>query len=369
MTYLDYAATTPVDPRILQRYLDDCVRFFANANSTHSLGLAAEKAGESASESILRTLKLDNHEVVYTSGASEANNLAIKGIALKQKSHGKHLITSNLEHSSVTSCFSYLQNLGYEIDVIETDATGRVSTSDLEAMIRQDTVLVSIGAVNSETGIMQNVSEIAKMLKKYPKIVFHSDMTQLIGKIELDLEGVDLITLSGHKLYGLKGIGALIKRRSITLIPTLHGGKSTTPYRSGTPAIPMYLSLALTLELAFQELDFRFDKVKELNAYLIEKLSKFNKIVFNSNEFSLPNFVNVSVLGHDQKAVQRALDDNDIFVSTQTACASEKPYSAFIYHLTGDRERSESSIRISMSHLTTLAEIDKLIDTLSLVVK
>ncbi len=364
MIYLDYAATTPVDPRILDKYISDCKRYFANANSLHFSGLEAAGMVDLASETILRLLSLHDRETVFTSGASEANNLAIKGIANKKGSAGKHMITSDLEHASVTACFGFLQEEGYDIDIIESDGSGRVSLSRLEAMIHPDTVLVSIGAVNSETGIMQDIPTIAACLKKYPGLVFHTDFTQAVGKMDVDLSDIDLITISGHKIYGMKGVGALIKRRDMALAPMLHGGRSTTPYRSGTPAVALCLALAGSLELAMAEFANRNDSVKRLNAYLREKLKDIDQVVINSNEHSLPHFLNISVVGFDQIQVQKMLDNKGIMVSTQTACASNQPYSRIIHRLTGSMERARSSIRISISHLTTEAELSRLVDAL-----
>jgi len=220
--YLDYAANTPVDPEVLKIFNETTLKYFANPNSTHKLGLEVnEKIKETAKnimEMFQKETNLENdREIIYTSGSSESNNLAIKGIAQSYKENGKHIITTFLEHSSVSSPLTYLKEQGYEIDVLNITNDGKVDIEQLKSLIRQDTILVSICYVDSEVGIVQPIKEIANILKDYPNCFFHVDCTQAIGKIKMDLENVDLISFAPHKFYGLNGFGGLIKRKDIVL--------------------------------------------------------------------------------------------------------------------------------------------------------
>ncbi|MBE6159890.1 MAG: cysteine desulfurase [Lactobacillales bacterium] len=363
MIYLDYSATTPVSKDVLDTFNKVSLDFVGNTNSLHKLGVESKKLEESATKQIKDLLKLDDHEVIYTSGSSESNNMAIKGTCLKHQGIGKHIITTNLEHSSIYGPIGYLQKLGYTVDFVKTN-NGLVDIEDLKKLLKEDTVLVTIASVNSETGILQNIEEIANLLKD-KKCFFHVDMTQSIGKVNINLDNIDLVSFSAHKFYGLKGIGALIKKKEITLEPLIHGGKSTTVYRSGTPALPLIASLSKALRLALTDLDNKYKYIKELNEYTKEKLKEFDKVTINSNENSIPHILNLSVIGIKPETMQHALEEYDIYISTQSACSTNNPVSRAVLELTKDEEVSKYSIRISLSNLTTKEEIDKFIDAFS----
>ncbi|MDT8337364.1 MAG: cysteine desulfurase family protein [Candidatus Izemoplasmatales bacterium] len=363
MVYLDYSATTPVGKQVLDQYILDNELFYGNPNSTHKLGLVSKNAIDKASKDILDVFDLDGYEVVYTSGASESNNLAIKGIAYAKQNTGNHIITSNFEHSSVVACFTFLSKQGFSVDVAPYDEYGLVDLEKLEKKITNKTTLVSISAVNSETGIVQDLKAISLMLKKYPHVTFHSDLTQAVGKIKLDYSLVDLFSFSGHKIYGLKGIGGLLIRKGIKVIPQIHGGKSTTRVRSGTPASPLMLSLRNALVLMYQDFDKKIEIVQENYNYFIEKLKEVDNAVLNSNQYSLKQIVNVSFLDVVNSFLHQELSNRDVFVSTSTACGSENPMSVIVKKLTGSLERAETSIRISLSHLTTKKEIDQFFES------
>ena len=358
MIYLDYSATTPVDRRVLNQFVIDNERFFGNPNSVHKLGHEASREIIKAGADIKRIIGLDDYEIVYTSGASESNNLAIKGVAFKKQMIGKHIITSKFEHASVVSCLSYLSKLGFKVDVVENDEFGRVDLLDLESLITEETILVTIGAVNSETGIVQNLSGIKTVCDNYPNLVFHSDMTQAIGKINMDYRLADLISFSAHKFYGLKGIGGLLVREGIKLVPLIHGGKSTTLVRAGTPATPLILSLRNALKYMYEDFDEKLLVVKEMHDYFIKKLKNIENAVLNSNDYSLNQIINVSFLDNLSGFLHQEMSERDICISTSTACGSENPVSMIVKKLTGSFERAETSVRISISHLTTKNEID-----------
>lgn len=357
MVYLDYSATTPVNEEVLDSFNKAVHNYIGNPNSLHKLGFEAKKIIDTATLQMANLLKVNPEEIIYTSGASESNNLAIKGISLKYQSRGKHIITTNLEHSSIYGPLSYLQEQGFVIDFVELDKNGLVNLGHLKSLIRDDTILVSIASVNSEIGLRQPVEKIGQLLKQYPKCLFHVDMTQSIGKIDIDLTDIDLASFSTHKFYGMKGIGVLIKKNHVSLEPLIHGGKSTTEYRSGTPALPLIVSTSKALRLALANLNEKYAYVKMLNEYLKTNLKELLGISINSNDNSIPHILNISLLNIKPETMLHALEAYDIYISTQSAC-SKALKSRAVYALTHDEDASLHSIRISISHLTTKEELD-----------
>ncbi len=361
MIYLDYSATTPVNDEVLDSFNKACKKYIGNPNSLHKLGFESNKIIQSATDQIANILRVNTNEIIYTSGASESNNLAIKGIALKYQNRGKHIITTNLEHSSIYGPLSYLQNIGFEIDFVNLDENGMVDLEHLKSLLREDTILVTIASVNSEIGLRQPIEEIGKLLKNYEKCFFHVDMTQSIGKTNIDLSNIDLVSFSSHKFYGMKGFGVLIKKNNIQLEPLIHGGKSTTIYRSGTPALPLIVSSSKALRLAYENIEDKYSYVSKINNYLIEKLNNIDGIVVNSNEYCIPHILNFSCLNIKPETMLHALEEHDIYISTQSACSSNTSKSRAVYALTRNEEISSHSLRVSLSHLTTKEEIDEFI--------
>lgn len=358
MTYLDYSATTPVSEEVLESFCEVSRKYIGNPNSLHRLGTEANEMINKATNQIAKLLNVKPTEIIYTSGSSESNNLAIKGIAQKYKNRGNHIITTPFEHSSINGPLNYLSDNGFEVDIVKLDENGLVDIENLKSLIKDTTILVSINSVNSEIGLRQPIEEIGELLKKYPKLFFHVDMTQSIGKINIPLDNVDLMSFSAHKIYGLKGIGCLIKKEGINLEPLIHGGKSTTIYRSGTPAIGLICSISKALRLALNNLDEKYNHVLEINNYLKENLKKYENVYINSNDYSIPFMLNISVIGIKPETLLHALEQDDIFISTQSACSSNTTLSKAVLSLTNDKKRAESSVRISLSALTTKEEID-----------
>jgi cysteine desulfurase len=301
-------------------------------------------------------------EIIYTSGSSESNNLAIKGICLMYQNRGKHIITTDLEHSSIYGPIDYLLTLGFEVSYVKLTSEGKVDLDDLKRLMRDDTVLVTINSVNSELGIEQPVNEIGELLKNYPKCYFHVDMTQSVGKVNVNCSNIDLISFSAHKFFGLKGIGVLIKKERIEMEPLIHGGKSTTKYRSGTPALPLIVSLAKALRLATENLNNDYKYISELNSYLRSELKKYDKVFVNSPTAAIPHILNISVVGVKPETLLHALEEHDIYISTQSACSSSHSESRAVYAVTGDEARATSSVRISLSKLTTKNELDEFLN-------
>lgn len=357
MIYLDYSATTPVNDEVLDTFCKVSRNFVGNPNSLHKLGVEAKELIDASTRQIEDILKLHDKEVIYTSGASEANNTAIMGVVKKYLNRGHHIITTRLEHSSIIAPISALQNEGYEVSFVDLDENGLVTIENLKKLIRDDTVLVSIGCVNSELGIIQDIDRLGKFLKKYPKLIFHSDITQAVGKIKLNLDNVDLASFSAQKFYGLKGVGCLIKNKNIKIEPLIYGGKSTTVYRSGTPAVALIASLAKALRLVYEDFDNRYNYVKGLNSYLREELSKIDGVHINSSLESSPYILNISIKNIKSEVMLHALESEDIYISTQTAC-SKGGSSIGVFEITKNEDYALHSLRISLSYLTTKEELD-----------
>lgn len=368
MVYLDYSATTKTREEVLDTYIKTSRDYFANPNSLHKIGVEAKHLIDASTEQIARIMNCDKEEVIYTSCASESNNLALKGVALRNKKRGMHIISTNLEHSSIYGPLGYLSNLGFEIDFVKTNSFGLVDIEDLKRLLKDDTILVSIGAVNSETGVKQNIEEIANLLKSY-NCYFHVDATQAVGKVRIDYKNVDLISFTAHKFYGPKGVGVLIKRKDILMEPLIHGGKSTTVYRSGTPALPLITSMSKALRLIDEELDDNYKKVSELNNYIKENLKKYNNVLINSNEYSIPHVLNISIMNVKPESMQHALEEYEVYISTQSACSANNQVSRSVREVTKNDQRASHSIRISLSGYTTKNEVDIFLDAFDKCIK
>jgi len=357
MTYLDYSATTPTNNEVLNTFVEVSNKYIGNPNSLHKLGSEASSIINAATNQIANLLNVKESEIIYTSGASESNNMVLKGICEKYQNRGKKIITTEFEHSSIYGPLTYLQKKGFEVSFVKTNEFGVVDINSLKELLTDDTILVSICAVNSEIGIVQPIDEIGKILKEYPKCYFHVDMTQCLGKIKFNLENIDLASFSAHKIYGIKGIGLLYKKESISLEPLIHGGKSTTVFRSGTPATALIVSMAKAMRLALENLDEKYNYILSLNNKLKQELLSLDGIFINSNDYCIPNILNISVIGIKPETMLHALEEYDIYISTQTACSTGTT-SKSVYALTKDEERAKSSLRISISYLTTEEEIN-----------
>ena len=359
MIYFDNCATTFVDKRVLEVFNKVCIEYPGNSNSIHSLGVKSKELEDYSTKKIAKLLNVNVNDIIYTSGASESNNLAIKGICLKYQNRGKHIITTYLEHSSVSSSIDYLVKLGFEVDYVRIKDDGLIDIDHLKSLMRDDTILVSIAYVDSEIGLVQPINEIGLLLKDYPKCFFHVDCTQALGKIDIDFSLIDLASMSGHKIFGLKGIGLLIKKEKIVIEHLILGGKSTTSYRSGTPALPLIVSLMKAIELVKLNMDNSNKIVSELNNRLVNGLSKYDKVHINSTNNSLKYVVNFSILGIKPETFVHALEENNIYISTKSACSSNDSISSSVYALTKNRDYSGSSVRVSFSYMNTMEEVER----------
>ena len=360
MIYLDNSATTMVDDRVLETFNKVCKNYPGNSNSLHSLGIKSKELEDYATEKISNLLGVKPSEIIYTSGASESNNTVLKGVASKYKNRGNHIITTPLEHSSILETCKYLESKGFIIDYVKIKDNGLIDIEDLERLLTDNTILVSVAYVDSELGIRQDIDTISKIVKKYPKCYFHVDATQAIGKIKVDPTSIDFISMSAHKIFGLKGIGLLIKKDNIVIDNLIHGGKSTTIYRSGTPALPLICSLMKALELIIPNIDKNYEYVSSLSRKIKDNLKKYDNIHINSTENSIPYIINFSVIGVKPETFIHTMEEENIYLSTKSACSTSDVSLSVdsIYH---NREISMSSIRISLSYKNTEEEIDKFI--------
>ena len=360
MIYLDNSATTMVDDRVLETFNKVCKTYPGNSNSLHSLGIKSKELEDYATEKISNLLGVKPSEIIYTSGASESNNTVLKGVASKYKNRGNHIITTPLEHSSILETCKYLESKGFIIDYVKIKDNGLIDIEDLERLLTDNTILVSVAYVDSELGIRQDIDTISKIVKKHPKCYFHVDATQAIGKIKVDPTSIDFISMSAHKIFGLKGIGLLIKKDNIVIDNLIHGGKSTTIYRSGTPALPLICSLMKALELVIPNIDKNYEYVSSLSRKIKDNLKKYDNIHINSTENSIPYIINFSVIGVKPETFIHTMEEEDIYLSTKSACSTSDVSLSVdsIYH---NREISMSSIRISLSYKNTEEEIDKYI--------
>ncbi|BAL84460.1 putative cysteine desulfurase [Selenomonas ruminantium subsp. lactilytica TAM6421] len=357
MIYLDYAANSPADAEVLETFINTERNYTGNPNSAHPLGMQAREKLAEVTADIARTLAVFPAEIIYTSGASEANNLAIKGIADIQQKHGKHIISTPLEHASVSGPLAWLQEQGYEVDLVDIGQDGKIKLEHLRELLREDTILAAVTAVDSELGTIQPVQEIAELISHYENCRLHVDATQAMGKIPFSFAGIDTVSLSAHKFFGLNGSGLLFKRRPLELTPLIHGGAGASLYRSGTPTLGLAAALAKALGKATASLQERYAQVMKLNEELRQELGKNPAVVINSPADAVPHILNVSVQGIKGTRMQQMLAEQGVCVSVKSACSTDGQPSKAVYAVSGDRRNALSSWRISLSHLTTEEEI------------
>ena len=369
--YLDNAATSKVYPEILESYNQITLKYFANPSSIHKLGQESNRLLEKSREQILSLFNLTHHEVIFTSGATEANNLAIKGYALANRSRGNHLITTAVEHPSVLNTFKALEKYGYEVTILPVNKNGVIEVNSLKEAIKDNTILVSVMSVNNETGAINPIKEVGEILKNYPKVAFHVDMTQAIGKIDIPLENIDMFSFSGHKIHALLGSGALIKEKKIILEPIANGGGQENNYRSGTNTLALSATLAKALRLSLKEQKDNYNKVSNLRDYLVSYL-KDNPDLYaiNSLDKDNPYIVNFSLLNHKASVVVEALSNKGIMVSSLSACHSKnEDYSYVVLAMNNDMKLAHNTIRVSFSYENTVDDVNALIRGLKQIMK
>ncbi|MBW4579562.1 MAG: aminotransferase class V-fold PLP-dependent enzyme [Tildeniella nuda ZEHNDER 1965/U140] len=363
--YLDCNATTPVDQRVLAAMLPYFTEHFGNAASVnHLYGWEAEAAVQQARETLAAAIEAQPEELVFTSGATEANNLAIKGVAEAYISKGRHIITVATEHSAVLDPCRYLQALGFEVTVLSVQQDGLLALTTLEQALRSDTILVSVMAANNEIGVLQPLAAIGALCRAH-QVLFHTDAAQAIGKIPLDVEAmqIDLMSLTAHKVYGPKGIGALyVRRRSprVQLAPQLHGGGHERGLRSGTLPTPQLVGFAKAVELAIGDMPSETERVTRLRDRLWQKLNVLDGVQLNGHATQrLGGNLNISVAGIDGQALLLGLQPV-VAVSSGSACSSVKTAPSHVLQALGQSDAlAYASIRFGIGRFNTIAEIDR----------
>ncbi len=370
--YLDYAATTPTDPRVVDAMLPYFHTMFGNAASrTHVFGWQAEEAVEAARREIATTINADPKEITWTSGATEGNNLAIKGAAEFLAESGKnHIITAVTEHKAVIDTCKYLARHGCEITFLPVDADGRVQVAEVEAALRPETALVSLMFVNNETGVVQPIAEIGALCHRHG-VLLHSDAVQAFGKVPIDVEAlqVDLLSISAHKIYGPKGVGALYVRRRrprVRLAPQIHGGGHERGNRSGTLNVPGIVGFGYAARLARESLAEESARILELREHLRARLTAEipHAILNGSLEHRVPGILNISFAYVEGESLLMGL--KDIAISSGSACTSASLEPSYVLKAMGlDDELAHSSLRLSIGRFTTREEVDHVADLIA----
>lgn len=355
MIYLDNSATTKPYPEVLQVHQQVSERFFGNPSSLHQLGIDASRLLSETRKQILHYTGFTQYEIIFTSGATEANNIAIKGAALAKMNRGRHIVTTAIEHPSVIESFEQLKTLfGFDISYIQVNEHGRADMTHLKEVLRPDTVLVSLMHVNNETGAIQPIEEAASIIRTYAKeAIFHVDGVQGIGKVPLPKEmDIDLLTMSGHKIHGLKGTGALFLKKEIVLAPFITGGEQELGLRSGTENPAGAVSLAKAIKQSFEYLNKHHDEMIALKTELEQQLGKIEGIVINTPlTHSAPHIVNFSVPGIQIEVLLHMLEKEGIYVSTTSACSAKKKEPSRVLLAMGKSEEvAKSSMRISLTY-------------------
>lgn len=360
MIYLDNSATTQPYPEVLDSFQSVSTQFFANPSSIHQLGGRTENLLAKARDQAAELLNVRRNEVIFTSGGTEGNNLAIKGIAFEHQKRGKHIITSQVEHSSVYDACQNLEKQGFEVTYLPVNEKGVISLVDLKKAIREDTILISLMHVNNELGSVQPTEEIGKVAQNYPKLFLHVDDVQGLGKLPLALKnsGIDLCTMSGHKIHGLKGTGILYVNEGVALSPLFHGGGQEGAYRPGTENVAGAVSMVKALRMSLEKMRMNMDRIRGLNLYLRHELENINGVLINTPEDGAPHIINISVPGLKPETIIHALGEEGVMISTKSACSSKQQEGSRVLSACGfSPERTKAALRISMSYQTSKDEL------------
>jgi cysteine desulfurase len=361
MIYFDNSATTRPYPEVLEVFTKVASQYFGNPSSVNALGSQAENLLNQSREVISKLLNIYSSEIVFTSGGTEGNNIAIKGTALKYRARGKHIVTTSVEHASVYEGYKQLEELGFKVTILPVDSEGRITVQQVEKAIRKDTILVSVIHVNNEVGTVQPIREIGHMLENHPHILFHVDHVQGIGKVPLDLKGskIDLCTFSGHKFHSVKGTGFLYVRKGVRLEPLFTGGSQENSLRAGTENVSGIVAMTKALRMSLDNVNDKINYLKGLKDSFVQELGNVEKIIINTPlENVAPHIINFSIPGAKPEVIVHALESHEIYVSTKSACSSKQVSASRILVEMGKQPKvAESAIRVSLSAENTTEEI------------
>lgn len=366
--YLDYSATTPVKDQVLEEMIPYYKEHFGNPSSLYTIAQESKQALTNARNNVAKLINAQPTEIFFTAGGTEADNWALEGVLDAKKNPKGHIITSAIEHHAIIHTCQYLEKEGYEITYVDVDKEGRVNPKDVESVIKDNTVLISIMMVNNEIGTIQPIKEIAQIAKKH-RITFHTDAVQALGNVPIDVKdlGVDLMSLSAHKIYGPKGVGALYIRRGTGISNILHGGAQENKKRAGTENLPGIIGFGKAAELAYDNLDAHIKKITELRNYLIEQItSKIEDTSVNgSMEYRHPGNANITFKYIEGESILLLLDMKGISVSTGSACSSASLMPSHVLAALGiPVEVIHGTIRMSVGDFTTKEDIDYVVDSL-----
>ena len=369
--YLDNSATTRAYPEVGELVYKVMCRDYGNPSSMHRKGVEAEHYVKGAKETIAKSLKVNAKEIFFTSGGTESDNLALIGVARANKRRGNHLITSSIEHPAILNTMRHLEEEeGFRVTYLPVDAAGRIRLDALKEALCEDTILVSVMYVNNEVGTVQPIEEAVQMVKAYdPRIIFHSDAVQGSGKYRIYPKrmGIDLLSASGHKIHGPKGIGFLYIGEKVKITPIVYGGEQQKNIRSGTENVPGIAGLGLASEMIYKDLDMKVALMRELKAYFIEGLKKIDRTVIHglTDEGSAPHIISAGIAGIRSEVLLHTLEEKGIYVSSGSACASNHPaISGVLKGIGAAQEYLDATLRFSMSEFTTKEEIDYTLETL-----
>ncbi|WP_073258216.1 cysteine desulfurase family protein [Caldanaerovirga acetigignens] len=366
--YLDNSATTKVAKEAVDAMVHALTLAFGNPSSLHRKGMEAEKIVNKAREKLALFLGVKAREIYFTSGGTESNNLAIKGAAYARKRYGKHLITTSIEHPSVLDVFKQLEEEGFSVTYLNVDEKGHINLVELKQAIKSDTILVSIMYVNNEVGSIQPIHDAAKIISQNKNTLFHVDAVQAFGKVPLipNLSGVHLLSLSAHKIYGPKGVGALFVREGTKITPLFNGGGQEEGLRSGTENVPGIAGFSAAAELVFKNFGLWQVKMRELKERLKTGiLSEIPDSVLNGPDDGAPHILNISFLGTKAEVLLHALESHGIYVSTGSACSSHKSVKSHVLAAMGKTdEEIEGAIRFSLSPFLSIEDIDYTVEIL-----
>jgi cysteine desulfurase len=366
--YLDYNSTTPIDPAVVEVMSRVMAENYGNPSSVHRIGQKAKVALEESRERIAGLIGAQPSEIYFTSGGTESDNLAVKGAAFARCHKGRHVITSAIEHHAVLNATEYLEREGFAITYLGCDRDGAVSPEELRKAIRPDTTVVSVMMANNETGRLLPIRELAGLCRE-AGVVFHTDAVQAVGKIPVDVDelGADMLSLSAHKFYGPRGIGALYIRRGTMVTPLIHGGAHEKRKRAGTENLPAIVGMATALEFACEKMNDEHRRLSELGDYFIDEItSRIDDVFLNgSRDHRIPSTVNLSFKGVEGEAILLSLDLKGVAASSGSACSSGALESSHVLKAMGvDPVLAQGSIRFSMGRLTTREDIDYTVSVL-----
>ena len=368
--YFDNSATTKVLDSVKDIVIKTMTEDYGNPSAKHLKGVEAERYIRQAREEIAKTLKVKEKEILFTSGGSESNNMALIGTALANKRAGNHIITTNIEHPSVYNTLSYVESLGFEVTYLRVDEKGHISPEELRDAVRPETILVSVMYVNNEVGAVEPVEELSKIIKsKNPNTIFHVDAIQGYGKFRIypKRQGIDLLSVSGHKIHGPKGVGFLYIDEKIKVKPLIYGGGQQKGMRSGTENVPGVAGLGTAAKEAYTNFDEKMNALYDLKDYMIDRIGEIEGTHVNSSKGrdSAPQIVSVSFEGIKSEVLLHALEDKGIYVSSGSACSSNHPaVSGTLKGIGVRQELLDSTLRFSFSTFNTREEVDYCIDTL-----